>query len=375
MKLALLVHEYNRGFGHSRYVVELAERFRSAHEVHVFAHRFEPRGAEGITFHPVPAVRTGALSTVLSFYASASVLLGRHPGFDIIHGQGITAAQANVLTAHICGRAWFEAQRRLGHDYSWKQRVFDGVLTPLEERLYRGSDEATVIAISHKLGEELRTLYGRRGPIRVIHHGVDVERFSPALREQRRRELRAQWGIGPDERRALYLGDLRKGAAVTLEALARVPGLSLDVVTRSDPGATRVRAERLGLGGRVRFHPPTDAVERFYAAADLFVCPTPYDAFGLVVTEAMASGLPVITTKAAGASELITHRRDGLLLEDAGDVGALADAMRELAEDTDFAERLGRAARVRAEACTWDEVARQTLGVYEEVLARGARAA
>jgi glycosyltransferase involved in cell wall biosynthesis len=168
------------------------------------------------------------------------------------------------------------------------------------------------------------------------------------------------------------VGDLRKGAAVTVEALARVPGLSLDVVTRSDTASLRARVERLGLGTRVRFHPPTATVERFYAAADLFVCPTPYDAFGMVVTEAMACGLPVIVSRAAGASELITHREDGLLLDDAGDIEGLAAGLRELAVDRDFAERLGRAARVRTETLTWDEVARRTLQVYEQVLERRA---
>ncbi|HEX8439462.1 glycosyltransferase family 4 protein [Archangium sp.] len=370
MRIALVVHEYNRGFGHSRYVVELAERFRARHEVHVFAHRFDSRGAEGITFHRVPAVRATALTTVLSFYASASLQLGRGGGFDIVHAQGLATTGANVITAHICNRSWFRAQRALGHDYTARQRLFERVVVPLEERLYRTSGGATVIAISHRLEEELRELYGRTGPTRVIHHGVDVERFSPALRGDTRREVRAALGVGLEERTALYVGDLRKGAAVTLEALARVPGLTLDLVTRGDTGPTRARAERLGLGARVRFHPPTDAIERFYAAADLFVCPTPYDAFGMVVTEAMAAGLPVIVSRAAGASELITHREDGLLLDEAGDVEALAAAMRELAGDVAFSERLGRAARVRAERCTWDEVARQTLEVYAQVRER-----
>ncbi len=372
MRIALVVHEYNRGFGHSRYVVELAERFRREHEVHVFANRFDTRGAEGITFHAVPAVRTTALTTVLSFQASASLQLRNGRGFDIVHAQGLATSGANVITAHICNRSWFRAQRALGHDSSLRQRLFERVVTPLEDVLYRMSHEATVIAISRQLEKELRELYGRRGPTCVIPHGVDVERFSPRLRGETRREVRAALGVGEGERTALFVGDVRKGAVVTLEALARVPGLSLDIVTRSDTASLRARVARLGLGARVRFHPPTEAIERFYAAADLFVCPTPYDAFGMVITEAMACGLPVIVSRAAGASELLTHRQDGLLLEDAGDVPALAAALREVSEDTALAERLGQAARVRVEPWTWDEVARRTLQVYAQVLERRA---
>lgn len=372
MKIALVVHDYNRGYGHSRYTVELAERFRTRHEVHVFAHSFgEPR-LEGLTFHQVPAVRTTALTSILSFYASASVRLAGGRGFNIIHAQGLAAARANVLTAHICNRAWFNAQRALGYDYTWRQRLFEHVLTPLEEQLYRRSG-AAVIAISDKLAVELRELYGRQGPMAVIPHGVDVERFSPQARVRLRLQVRAELGLGPGERMALFVGDLRKGAAVTLQALARTPELVLHVVSRSDTGPYRARAERLGLGPRVRFHPPTSQVERFYAAADLFVCPTPYDAFGMVITEAMACGLPVVTTRAAGAAGLMAHRIHGLVLDEAGDVEALAGALRELAADTALAERLGRAARQQVAAWTWDEVARRTLEVYEQV-ARGDRA-
>jgi UDP-glucose:(heptosyl)LPS alpha-1,3-glucosyltransferase len=371
MKMALVVHDYERGFGHSRYVVELAERFRHHHEVHVFAHRIDRTGGEGITFHTVPAARTTALVSVLSFYGAATLRLGRGGGFDIIHGQGLIAAQANVLTAHICNRSWFQAQRALGYDYTARQRIFENVLVPLEDRLYRKTN-ASVIAISHRLEDELRTLHGCRAPIHVIPHGVDVERFNPVLRGQVRQEMRAALGVGPEERCALYVGDIRKGAAVTVEALARVPELSLDVVTRSDIGSLRARVERLGLGRRVRFHPASNTIERFYAAADLFVCPSPYDAFGMVVTEAMASGLPVIVSRAAGASELITPREDGLVLEDAGDIQGLAEGMRELAVERDFAERLGRAAHLRMQTLTWDEVARRTLQVYEQVLEKRA---
>lgn len=371
MRIALVVHEYGRGFGHSRYVVELAERFRTRHEVHVFSHRFGAPRLEGLTFHPVPAVRTTALTTILSFYAAASARLVGGRGFDIIHAQGLAAAGANVLTAHICNQAWFRAQRALGYDYTWRQQLFERVVTPLERQLYRRSD-AAVIAISHQLAGELRELYGRKGPVEVIPHGVDVERFSPEACARVRPQVREELGLGAGERMALYVGDLRKGAAVTLEALARVPGLVLHVVTRGDTAPYRVRAERLGLGARVRFHPPAEEIERFYAAADLFVCPTPYDAFGMVITEAMACGLPVVTTRAAGASELMEHREHGLLLDEAGDAGALAAALRELAEDEALRERLGRAARARVAGWTWDEVARRTLQVYEHAM--GSRA-
>ncbi len=129
---------------------------------------------------------------------------------------------------------------------------------------------------------------------------------------------------------ALFVGDLRKGARLALEALARVRGPKLVLVSRSDPSSLRRFADQLGVSARVRFRPATDQVERAYAAADMFVFPTPYDAFGMVISEAMASALPVITTRAAGASELINHGESGWLLDDAANAAPLAEALRAL---------------------------------------------
>jgi glycosyltransferase involved in cell wall biosynthesis len=365
MRIAFVVHEYNRKFGHSRYVVELAERFRASHDVHIFANRIE--ADEGITFHHVPAVRTNSLSTVLSFLGTCSMRLGRGAGFDIVHAQGLVTSHANVITAHICNRAWFRAQRAVTGAPRLRQRIFEAAVTPLEHRLYRASSSASVIAISQKLKDELRDLYQRSGPTEVIYHGVDSQRFSPARRAEARDEVRREWSLLDSDRVALFVGDLRKGAQVAIEALSRVRELKLVLVSRSDPSSLRRFADQLGVGARVRFQPPTDRVERAYAAADLFVFPTPYDAFGMVISEAMASALPVITTRAAGASELINHGESGWLLDDPADSTRLAEALERFTEDRALCERVGVTARGLAERWTWDEVARRTLQVYQQV--------
>jgi glycosyltransferase involved in cell wall biosynthesis len=367
MRIAFVVHEYNRDFGHSRYVVELAERFRATHDVHIFTNRFETANAEGITFHHVPAVRANGLSTVLSFLGTCSIRLGRGAEFDIVHAQGLVTSHANVITAHICNRAWFRAQRAVAGAPGLRQRIFEAAVTPLEHGLYRASSRASVIAISQKLKDELRCLYQRSGPTEVIYHGVDSQRFSPARRAEARDEVRREWSLLDSDRVGLFVGDLRKGARLALEALTRVRGLKLVLVSRSDPSSLRRFADQLGVSARVRFRPPTNRVERAYAAADLFVFPTPYDAFGMVISEAMASALPVITTRAAGASELINHGESGWLLDDAANSARLAEALERFTEDRPLCERVGANARRLAEQWTWDEVARRTLQVYKQV--------
>jgi UDP-glucose:(heptosyl)LPS alpha-1,3-glucosyltransferase len=170
----------------------------------------------------------------------------------------------------------------------------------------------------------------------------------------------------------LYVGDLRKGARRAILALSRNPEGRLLFVSRSAAEPYRRYAEAAGVADRVCFAGATNQVERIYAAADAFVHPTPYDAFGMVVSEAMACGLPVIVSKEAGASELIQHGVNGLLLTDLTNEGELAGHMRCLYENRVWAVELGAAARTRVESLSWDAVAEQTMRVYREALRRSA---
>jgi glycosyltransferase involved in cell wall biosynthesis len=103
------------------------------------------------------------------------------------------------------------------------------------------------------------------------------------------------------------------------------------------------------------------------------VLPTPYDAFGMVITEAMACGLPVITTPHAGASELVVPGVHGCLVSEADDVEGLAAAMQRLAASEDLRGRLGRAGAALMAEHDWEAVVRRTERVYAEHLERRRR--
>ena len=96
------------------------------------------------------------------------------------------------------------------------------------------------------------------------------------------------------------------------------------------------------------------------ASADVFVFPTVYDPFGLVITEAMATGLPVITSAAAGAAELISPGTDGFVTAQPWDADAIAAHLAELRDSPSLRERVGAAARRRVEPLTWDRTAAET---------------
>ena len=115
LRIAFVVHDYNRHIGHSRYVAELASRFKRDHEVHVFANTFDEPDPVGITYHHVPAWCASALASILSFVLPATAMVrGR---FDIVHAQGLCGLRHNVATAHVCQPGWYDAlvQANGGH--------------------------------------------------------------------------------------------------------------------------------------------------------------------------------------------------------------------------------------------------------------------
>jgi UDP-glucose:(heptosyl)LPS alpha-1,3-glucosyltransferase len=377
MRIALVVHDYHRLGGHSRYCAELAERFAREHEVHVFANRFPlgvplfPESAHEtgrLYLHPVYAQRSTALGTVLSFFVPATRAIRLHGPFDIVHAQGFVCGHYDVLTAHICCAAWSAQRKVSGHDYGFKERLFDAAVTRLERWLYPRYPAAPVIAISRRVQADLARFCGRHTNVTVIPHGVDTGEFDISRRARWRGETRAELGWSDAQFTALWVGDLRKGAQAAMEAVARNPGQHFASVARNNPEPFRELARRLGLEGRCHLLPPTNEIARYYAAADVFLFPTTYDAFGMVVLEAMAMGLPAIVSKDAGAAELIEHEVSGLLLDRPTDTGQSAAWLRRLEENGEWRQGIAEQALALARAQSWDGVAEQTLSLYQKYL-------
>jgi UDP-glucose:(heptosyl)LPS alpha-1,3-glucosyltransferase len=375
MRIAIVVHDYHRQGGHSRYAVELAERFSVTDEVHVLANTF-PAGAtfapvpalpgRRLYFHRIPANRRTAIGTILSFFLPATLALHRLGRFDVIHAQGLVCLQKSLVTAHICIAAWHQQRLLSGHGLSWKERVFDAVLTHAEQWLYRRQTGRPLIAISRRVEQDLASSYGCAQPVRVIPHGVDVREFDVSHRAEWRAEIRSRLQLPEDCFCALWVGDLRKGVKTAIEAVALNPGQRLLAVSRTNPDEFRRWSGTFGVSDRVVFVPHTDEIAKFYAAADVFLFPTAYDAFGMVVLEAMAMGTPVIVSRTAGAAELIEPGRDGLWLDDPFAAAEAAAALRSLEEDASARGKLGESGLARARLHHWDGVAVATYAVYRE---------
>ena len=165
------------------------------------------------------------------------------------------------------------------------------------------------------------------------------------------------------------LGTLIKALSLLKEELA---DLCLLVLGRGRKGPFQRLAQKLRIAQRVVFAGFAKEPERFYGASDLFVLPTKYDPFANVCLEALASGLPVITTTANGASEIIENGKYGFILEDVQDFKALAGLIRRFFLEADRQEFSNLSHEI-ASVFTVERNARQTLAVYEKVLAEKGR--
>jgi UDP-glucose:(heptosyl)LPS alpha-1,3-glucosyltransferase len=228
--------------------------------------------------------------------------------------------------------AWLNRRRKFEMPL---QRFVRGInrkhqdILKLEESLFANAGAARVVANSEMVKREIVDLYGYPAEkIDLVRNGVPLEKFSvdPALQQKSRNDLK----LKPDEVALLFAGSgwERKGLRFAIEAfeLCRDRKLRLLVAGRGDERA--YRPKRFFTEEPVRFLGEVADLRPIYAAADIFILPSIYDPFSSACLEALASGLPVITTRANGFSEIIEDSVHGSIVDPANNVAALRDAIR-----------------------------------------------
>ncbi|MEM1158329.1 MAG: glycosyltransferase family 4 protein [Verrucomicrobiota bacterium] len=258
--------------------------------------------------------------------------------------RGITApiyrAGDGVHRQWLHRRAQDRFWRKLRNGMSLKNHV----LHAMEKQTFHPLVTGTVIANSEMVKQEI--LAATPFPeerIAVIPNGVDADYFGSGSRAAGRAAL----GWGDHEFICLLVGRgaLRKGHEQARQVV-----------------------ERAGQDYRLAIidSPPSCVMPDVYAAADVFVLPTVYDPFANVTLEAMAAGLPVVTTKANGARQVIEDGKNGLLVEDANSIDEMVNYLRDLKE-TGWGAAIGARARQTAQSCTWEKHLRATLEIIRQV--------
>ena len=246
-----------------------------------------------------------------------------------------------------------------------------------ERAMFTHANLSGVICNSRMVRDDIAARFGLPAEkLHVIHNGVDLEKFrprEPADAHLKWPETIAGSGSQAESPLLLYVGSgfERKGVTNLLKAFARAGGTAQLAIVGADKHAARYArlAARLGLGRRVHFAGAVNDVTPWYAAADAFILPTLYDPMPNAALEALACGLPLLTTPTCGAAEFISEGVNGFV-RDALDIAGLAQAMGWLA-DPARAVCMRAAARASVAHLSLDAMAQQLLSLYKSLTVRG----
>ena len=343
VKVALaILHADPRKGGAEGYTVNLAHALIGrGHDVTLVATTFGPQ-CEGVKQVPLDGRGVTRFNRYRAFVES----LDRHLAstrYDVVHSIAPVRRcdfyhpQAGLAAEALAsGHLKYEGLRRPLDKLATRLNRKRQFVASVERGLLSGPGAPTLLCVSDMVRRTGREHFPELAEEKLVtlFNAVDPARFDPDARPGAGEEIRRRFGIDADKVVALIVAQdfKRKGLRPAIEAVARVRDdrLVLLVVGKPDPTPYRDLAKRLGVEKRVVFAGPTNDTYGFYRAGDFFVLPTWHDPCSLVVLEALAMGLPSITTVQNGACEVIEEGRHGYVLSDPADVAALARAMTHL---------------------------------------------
>jgi glycosyltransferase involved in cell wall biosynthesis len=389
VRIAVVSPFIDKRHGTERRVAELVSHLADQYEFHIYSMRVEDIDLSRLVWHRIPRFPGPYLLTYLCWFIANHFWrwLDRSRGIvpDLVYSPGINCLDADAITVHI----FFGGFRESLHDalqlsrnsiLNWPRiihrRLFYRLIATLEPYVY-GRAGVCIASVSNQIAADLRRVYRQSGEVTVIYNGLDLESFSPRRRARLRAASRYALSIRDDEFVLLLIGNdwRNKGLNGLLSAMAQVADLRLRalIVGSDNPAPFRPLITQSRLERHVQFCPPRADVEQYYAAADAYVGPSLDDAFAQPPAEAMACGLPVITSRRNGGSEIITHGCDGLVLDDPTDSKMLADMIRDLIDDASLRNRLGAAAAETARRYTWERNAAQMHDFFDKAARHDSR--
>jgi UDP-glucose:(heptosyl)LPS alpha-1,3-glucosyltransferase len=343
MNIALVIFrgEEHRG-GAERYTADIAAELAwRGHSVDLISTRFG-REISGVNFVPIAAKSPTRAGRYLQFLKN---LEGHFAGkkYDLIHsmlpirrcdiyhphsGMAAAALQTHLAAQNAAARALGGLANRLNR----KRRLYAEV----ENKLIHGPDRPVILCLSDYVKKMVLQYYPDiGGQLIKLFNGTDLNTFDPAEHVAARTTIRRKFEIATETPVALMIAQHfeRKGIGELIAATAKIAKqspISVLIVGKDDPARSRQLAQKLGVEKNIIFAGQTTQSADFYAAADFFVLPTRHDSCSLVVLEALAMGVPVISTAFNGACEIMTEAKHGHILPDPADVDALAAAITNL---------------------------------------------
>ncbi len=368
MKIAIIRKKYTFHGGAEGFSQNLITQLADAgHEIHIYSINWSDHFYKNIYFHKVPAITFNSFLRDLTFAISTFFLLRRQRKyFDIIQSHDKTLFQDIYRAGDGCHIEWLRQR--------WKRSApleklsiiinpYHWLILIIERMIFKGHRYKKIIAISEMVKKNIIDNYHiNETDIVVLYNGVDLERFCHQNKERYREEIRKRYSIDEDTFVALLVGSgfERKGVELLLKAVELVSKpITVLIVGKGSEKKFKYLIKRQ----QIIFCGIQKEIHKYYAAADVFVLPTIYEPFGNVHLEALASGLPVITTKLSGASEIIEGGKQGFTLEKPENIEEIAEKIM-LLMDGNVKERMASEARKLAETFSFENHIKKMFELY-----------
>ncbi|MEI7026112.1 glycosyltransferase family 4 protein [Paenibacillus sp. y28] len=363
LRVVIVAHDVGGQGGMERHLEEVIMRMKGEHEVTVVACSMKLSDCSGVRFIRIPVIAKPDFLKIWLFALLATIRLF-FVKRDILHTTGaIVLNRADFSTVHFCHAGYLKetGDTRQAARRSLPRRISSWLAArlslSLERWIYHPKRTQRLIAVSGRVRRELLAAFPyAEEHIAVIPNGVDLGRFRPADQHEKRR-WRAAFGLAEEGPLLLFMGGdwPRKGLDHVIGAFqtlsAEHPELRLAVVGSGDSEAyTSVLPEEIAR--RITFAGKQPEPELWFGMSDIFVFPSSYETFSLVVHEAAACGLLIVTTPVGGVEDLIDDRVEGFYIE--RDAVHVASTLRTLLHDLEHYRSCGDNARTRVAGLTWD---------------------
>lgn len=384
-KIAFAIEKFSRYAGGAEsYAVSLATFLvENGWEVHLFGETWDGE-PEAAIFHKITIPKYLPAWLKMIWFALKHKRSVRNQDFDVIMGFGNTVYM-NVYQSH-GGVHWLSTKRKVYSEKSRIKRIIKRLIIVLslkqwvrawiESAPFRLDPRPRIVAISQMIKKDMESFFRvKSAEIKVVYNGIDTSRYNHNLHYELRGPLWRQLEISEDEVVFLFVSyDLKKkGIEPLIEAafqLKKMGSTNFKVIVIGGlPYRALSRQIRvLNIEDKILFTGPVRSTKEYYANSDVFVLPTYYDACSLVVMEAMASGLPSITTTANGAAGIITDGKDGYVIPHPPESPDLAEKMQLLLDD-EKRQEMSREALQTGRSYSAEKNHQQMIRIFGEVAA------
>lgn len=370
-RLAIVRQKYRPDGGAERFVSRALEAL-SAHdmELNVITRQWQGERQDNWHIHICDPMKLGRISREKGF-ADAARTLWQRENFDIVQSHERIAGCDIYRAGDGVHRRWLMQRARILPGWRGKWLFLDRYhryVMQAERSMYQAPELKAVICNAEMVKQEIIEDFSiPANKIHVIYNAIDSSRFVPA-NEDLRAKLRDEMAIPKNAVALVFVGSgfERKGLASAIKAIANSDRYLIVVGQDKADKQYQALAQSLGCQNRVRFVGMQKNTLPFYQAVDGLLLPTLYDPFPNVILEAMACGLPVITSPTCGGAEFITTGQNGYVC-DALNISQLSEAI--MAIPSRFVdERMGIYARERVRDATPEKLSQQLISLYKNIL-------